>query len=71
MPHIQLSDPFYIILHLRLGLPSGLFPQVSPPKPYIHISYPIRAKCPTHLILLHLISQTILGEEYISLSPSL
>jgi len=26
--------------HLRLGLPSGSFPQVSPPKPCIHLSSP-------------------------------
>jgi len=26
--------------HLCLGLPSGLFPQISPPKPCIHLSSP-------------------------------
>jgi len=33
--------------------------------------HPIRAACPTHLILLDLITQTILGEEYRSLSSTL
>jgi hypothetical protein len=26
--------------YLRLGLPSGLFPSGSPPKPFIHVSSP-------------------------------
>ena len=32
---------------------------------------PVRATCPAHLILFHLITQTILGEEYRSLRSSL
>jgi hypothetical protein len=48
------------------------FPQVSPPKPCIHLSLlPIRAICPAHLILLDFITRTIFGEEYRSLSYSL
>ena len=53
--------------HLRLGVPSGLFPSGFP-TPF---SSPIRATCPAHLILLDFITRTILGEEYRSFSSSL
>jgi hypothetical protein len=43
--------------HLRLGLPSGLFTSGIP-------VLPIRATCPAHLILLHLIIVIVPGEEY-------
>ena len=41
--------------HLRLGLPSGSFPPVSPPRPYTPLSSTIRATRPPHTIktLLH------------------
>ena len=58
--------------HLRLGLPSGLFPSCFPTKTlYTHLSSPIRATCPAHLILLDFITRTILGEQYKSFSSSL
>ena len=58
--------------HLRLGLPSGLFPSGFPTKIlYTPLLSPIRATCATHLSLLDFITQKVLGEEYISLSTSL
>jgi hypothetical protein len=56
--------------YLRLGLPSGLFPSGFHTKPSIHSTSPIRATCPTHLILLDFVTSTILG-EYRSISSSL
>ena len=58
--------------HLRLGLPSGLFPSGFPTKTlYTPLFSPIRTTCPTHLIHLDFITRKILGEEYGSLSFSL
>ena len=55
--------------HLRLGLPSGLFPTDFPSKTlYTPLCSPIRATCPDHPILLDFITRTILGEEYKSFS---
>ena len=58
--------------HLRLGLPSGLFPSGFPTKTlYIPLFSLIRSICLAHLILLGFITRTILGDEYRSLSSSL
>jgi len=55
--------------HLRLGLPSGLFPTGFPTKTlYAPFDLPIRATCIVHLILLYLITGIIFGDEYRSLS---
>ena len=65
----------YILIlsyHLRLGLPSGLFPSGFLAKnPYTPLLSSIGATCSSQLILLDLTTRTILGEEYRSLSSSL
>ena len=48
--------------------PSPRFPHQDPIHP---LSSPIRATCPSHLILLDFITRTILGEQYKSFSSSL
>jgi hypothetical protein len=59
----SLSLRFILILtfHLRLGLPSGLFPTKIL---YVFLSYPMHAKCPAHLILLDLIFLITLDQPY-------
>jgi len=49
--------------HLCLGIPSVLLPLGSPTKPlYIPLLSPLRATCPDHFILLHLITRMTLGK---------
>jgi hypothetical protein len=50
--------------HLRLGLPSGLFPSGFPTNILYAFLFVIRATCPAHLILLDLIIPVIFGEVY-------
>ena len=57
--------------HLRLDLPSGLFPSGFSTKPlYTPLLSPIRTAWPTNHILLDLITRTTCGEEYRPLSCS-
>jgi len=72
-PHRTIWRSIIILsIYLCLGLPSGLFPSSFPTKTlYSTLSSPIRATCPTHLILLDFITRKILGEDYRSFSSSL
>ena len=51
--------------HLFLGLSSGLFPQVSPPKPCIHLSFPqYMLHIPPISFVSIFIARTLFDEEY-------
>ena len=75
---VHISTSHLLEIHLNIIHPSTprslqwslslWFPHQDPIHP---LSSPIRATCPTHLILLDFITRTILGEEYSSFSFSL
>ena len=73
--HLHTSHLLEIRSNIRQSTPRS--PQWSPSLRFPHqdpihpLSSPIRATCPTHLILLDFITRTILGEEYKSFSSSL
>jgi len=70
MPLHRTFRKYILILpsHLRLRLPSGSFPHVSTPNPYMRLSSPMRAKCPALINLLNLITRITFGDEYKSWS---
>ena len=69
-PHITSWRSILILSsHIRLGLPSGLFPSRFPTETLCTaLLSPISAKCPAHLIILDLITWTVLREEHRSSS---
>ena len=71
IPHL-LKIHLHIILPFTPGSPRSSFPPGFPNKTqYTPLLSPIRAKCTTHPFLLDLITRTIFGEQYRSLSSSL
>jgi hypothetical protein len=64
IPSYLSKNHFNMVTHLRLGLPSGLFPSVFPTNIlYVFLFSQICVTCPVHLII-NLLILTIPGEEY-------
>jgi hypothetical protein len=71
-PHSTYLRSILLPSHLRLRLPSGLFPSGFPTKTlYTHLHSPMHATCPAHLIFLEFFTRKILGEQYRSFSSSI
>ena len=69
---VKTSTSHWLKNYFNIILPRGLFPSGFPTKTlYTPLLSPIRATCPTHLILLDFITRTIFCEQYRSLSSSL
>jgi hypothetical protein len=65
-PHPTYWNSILILYsHLRLGLPSGLFPSgFSSNTLYTSVLPKMQATCPSHLILLDFVNRMIYGKEY-------
>jgi hypothetical protein len=60
----SLRSILIISSHVHLGLSSGLFPSGFPTKILYRFTSPMRAACPTHLILLDLIVVVVFCEDH-------
>jgi hypothetical protein len=68
----SLISVLILSFHLRLSLPSGLTsPGLYTKTLYTPLLFPIHVTCSTHFIFFYLITQTVLSEQYRSLSSSL